>query len=456
MCINEAAHSVGHIYRKEKKQDTPPKEDVHMAEDGDPAMDLVHEEPKTAKEMRDDIIAEEKQMIENMQLDFDNDMELLTLALAASRYMELMNVTLDTDEATRDVPQLGDFWHSFDLSSADKELVINEFDLRPNNNQNDEFKIGPYLLSGEHKKNCLEVMQTVNLLHTRLQELLDHPDSKGVAKRVYFPPGFPHPARRIALDACVHKCVKGIDKKESFMLPREKRNRMEAMIRETRLDRKGMSLQSVVNDMGAMKNALDLLEMDRDTYTEEHKEALEDVIKYLGKEYSANDQSGETEPRESAENAWKNILSSIEHQNEIDRVQTKIDLKNAEIRQMTESGIPLPTRTQDYKVATEALGRLTRKLSQLNDVGPNHSNEIKAVDTIFINMGGNDASFADIIKEHLSNEFNISGSSTSTNGNSSLSAEGRHGINTGFFSFCINNPITFVFKFNTCVGVFCN
>ena len=65
---------------------------------------------------------------------------------------------------------------------------------------------------------------------------------------------------------------------------------------------------------------------------------------------------------------------------------------------------------------------------------------------------GIDGALASIVREFQPLMYK----STSTNGNSSLSAEGRHGINTGFFSFCINNPITFVFKFNTCVGVFCN
>ena len=48
------------------------------------------------------------------------------------------------------------------------------------------------------------------------------------------------------------------------------------------------------------------------------------------------------------------------------------------------------------------------QLVQLNDIGPSNSNADKMIDTIFINMGGNDAGFGDIISEHMRGEFDIS------------------------------------------------
>ncbi len=53
---------------------------------------------------------------------------------------------------------------------------------------------------------------------------------------------------------------------------------------------------------------------------------------------------------------------------------------------------------EKYKGPKTMWGQLT----QLNRRGPNTTNDSKTIDALFINMGGNDAGFGDIIAEHLS------------------------------------------------------
>jgi hypothetical protein len=47
------------------------------------------------------------------------------------------------------------------------------------------------------------------------------------------------------------------------------------------------------------------------------------------------------------------------------------------------------------------------QLTQLNNMGPNTTNESNTIDALFINMGGNDAGFGDIISAQLGGEFDI-------------------------------------------------
>ena len=58
---------------------------------------------------------------------------------------------------------------------------------------------------------------------------------------------------------------------------------------------------------------------------------------------------------------------------------------------------------EGYKGPKTMWGQLT----QLNRRGPNTTNDSKTIDALFINMGGNDAGFGDIIAEHLDDEFDI-------------------------------------------------
>ena len=47
------------------------------------------------------------------------------------------------------------------------------------------------------------------------------------------------------------------------------------------------------------------------------------------------------------------------------------------------------------------------QLTQLNELGPNNQNQGKIIDSLFINMGGNDAGFSDIIMSYLSGNINL-------------------------------------------------